>query len=42
MDLMGMMGKLRDTQNKIEKTKKRLDTVIIKSIFLFFTKIVKN
>ena len=29
MDLMGMMGKLRDTQNKIEETKKRLDTVII-------------
>ena len=29
MDLMGMMGKLRDTQNKIEETKKRLDTVLI-------------
>ena len=29
MDLMGMMGKLRDTQLKIEETKKRLDTVII-------------
>jgi DNA-binding YbaB/EbfC family protein len=29
MDLMGMMGKLRDTQLKIEETKKRLDTVLI-------------
>jgi nucleoid-associated protein EbfC len=29
MDLMGMMGKMRDTQNKIEETKKRLDTVLI-------------
>lgn len=29
MDLMGMMGKLRDTQQKIEDTKKRLDTVLI-------------
>lgn len=29
MDLMGMMGKLRDTQLKIEETKKRLDTVFI-------------
>lgn len=29
MDLMGMMGKLRDTQLKIEETKKRLDSVII-------------
>ena len=29
MDLMGMMGKLRDTQNKIEETKKKLDTVLI-------------
>jgi nucleoid-associated protein EbfC len=29
MDLMGMMGKLRDTQNKIEETKKRLNTVLI-------------
>ena len=26
---MGMMSKLRDTQNKIEETKKRLDTVLI-------------
>ena len=26
---MGMMGKLRDTQQKIEETKKRLDTVLI-------------
>jgi hypothetical protein len=29
MDLMGMMGKLRDTQLKIEETKKRLDNVLI-------------
>jgi hypothetical protein len=29
MDLMAMMGKLRDTQQKIEETKKRLDGVII-------------
>lgn len=26
-DLMGMMGKLKETQEKIEATKKRLDTV---------------
>ena len=29
MDLMGMMGKLKETQRKIEETKKRLDTVLI-------------
>ena len=29
MDLMGMMGKLRETQQKIEDTKKRLDTVLV-------------
>jgi nucleoid-associated protein EbfC len=29
MDLMGMMGKLRETQQKIEETKKRLDSVLI-------------
>jgi hypothetical protein len=29
MDLMGMMGKLKETQNKIEATKKRLDTVMV-------------
>lgn len=29
MDLMGMMGKLKETQQKIEDTKKRLDTVFI-------------
>lgn len=29
MDLMGMMGKLRETQQKLEETKKRLDTVLI-------------
>lgn len=28
-DLMGMMGKLKETQKKIEETKKRLDTVLI-------------
>jgi nucleoid-associated protein EbfC len=29
MDLMGMMGKLQETQRKLEETKKRLDTVLI-------------
>lgn len=29
MDLMGMMGKLKETQQKIEDTKKRLDTVLV-------------
>ena len=29
MDLMGMMGKLKETQQKIEETKKRLDSVLI-------------
>jgi|SRR5690625_4392193 len=28
-DLMGMMGKLKETQEKVEATKKRLDTVTI-------------
>ncbi|MRT16005.1 YbaB/EbfC family nucleoid-associated protein [Vitellibacter sp. q18] len=28
-DLMGMMGKLKETQEKVEATKKRLDTVFI-------------
>ena len=28
-DLMGMMGKLKETQQKIEETKKRLDGVIV-------------
>ncbi len=28
-DLMGMMGKLKETQEKVELTKKRLDTVLI-------------
>jgi hypothetical protein len=28
-DLKGMMGKLKETQQKVEATKKRLDTVII-------------
>ncbi|GGD97765.1 YbaB/EbfC family nucleoid-associated protein [Planktosalinus lacus] len=28
-DLMGMMGKLKDTQKKVEETKKRLDTVLV-------------
>ena len=29
MDLMGMMGKLKATQQRIEETKKRLDTILI-------------
>jgi nucleoid-associated protein EbfC len=29
MDLMAMMGKMKETQQKIENTKKRLDTVFI-------------
>ena len=29
MDLMGMMGKMQETQRKIEETKKRLNTVLI-------------
>ncbi len=29
MDLMGMMGKLKETQQNIEDTKKRLDTVMV-------------
>ncbi|RAJ16248.1 YbaB/EbfC family nucleoid-associated protein [Olleya aquimaris] len=28
-DLMGMMGKLKETQQKVEDTKKRLDTVLV-------------
>jgi DNA-binding protein YbaB len=28
-DLMGMMGKLKETQQKIDETKKHLDTVLI-------------
>jgi len=28
-DLMGMMGKLKETQEKVEATKKRLSTVLI-------------
>lgn len=28
-DLMGMMGKLKETQAKVEETKKRLDTVMV-------------
>lgn len=28
-DLQGMMGKLKETQQKIEETKKRLDTVLV-------------
>ena len=28
-DIMGMMGKIQETQQKIEETKKRLDTVLI-------------
>lgn len=29
MDLMGMMGKLQETQAKIEETKKRMDSVML-------------
>ena len=29
-DIMGMMGKLKETQKKVEETKKRLDTVMVK------------
>lgn len=28
-DLMGMMGKLKETQQKIEETKRRLDSVLV-------------
>ncbi|NHN25169.1 YbaB/EbfC family nucleoid-associated protein [Flavobacterium jejuense] len=28
-DIMGMMGKIKETQAKVEETKKRLDTVLI-------------
>lgn len=28
-DIMGMMGKIRETQKKVEETKKRLDTVLV-------------
>ena len=28
-DLMGMMGKLKETQKKVEETKKRLNTVMV-------------
>ena len=28
-DIMGMMGKLKETQQKVEETKKRLDLVLI-------------
>ncbi|MFS4469196.1 YbaB/EbfC family nucleoid-associated protein [Maribacter sp. 2210JD10-5] len=28
-DMMGMMGKLKETQQKVEATKKRMDTVIL-------------
>lgn len=28
-DLMGMMGKLKETQEKVQQTKKRLDSVLI-------------
>jgi len=29
-DMMGMMGKLKETQEKVQATKKRLDTVYLK------------
>lgn len=28
-DMMNMMGKLKETQRKVEETKKRLDTVLV-------------
>ncbi|WP_047245671.1 YbaB/EbfC family nucleoid-associated protein [Maribacter thermophilus] len=28
-DMMGMMGKLKETQQKVEATKKRMDTVML-------------
>lgn len=28
-DMIGMMGKLKETQKKVEETKKRLDTVLV-------------
>lgn len=28
-DIMGMMGKIKETQAKVEATKKRLDTVLV-------------
>ncbi|MDX1464047.1 MAG: YbaB/EbfC family nucleoid-associated protein [Marinirhabdus sp.] len=28
-DIMGMMGKLKETQQKVEETKKRLSTVLV-------------
>ena len=28
-DMMSMMGKLKETQKKVEETKKRLDTVLV-------------
>jgi DNA-binding YbaB/EbfC family protein len=28
-DMMGMMGKLKETQRKVEETKKRMDTVFV-------------
>lgn len=28
-DIMGMMGKIKETQQKMEETKKRLDTVLV-------------
>lgn len=28
-DIMGMMGKIKEAQQKVEETKKRLDTVLI-------------
>ena len=35
-DIMGMMGKLKETQQKVEETKKRLDFVLIDSYLLFY------
>ena len=31
-DMMGMIGKLKETQEKVEATKKRLDTVLVDEV----------
>jgi hypothetical protein len=38
-DLMGMMGKLKETQQKVEETKKRLDFVLLmKKVLMAYLK----
>jgi len=49
-DIMGMMGKIKETQQKVEETKKRLDSVLIDekssnnliNITLTANRIIKN